>query len=86
MKKDPTLWQTVQLDLVATPDLRSLLALGNSKMVTSVTWSSAGLFYNGSAADGDYSFLETYARLGFNVSTQAIILGSIKQPSAGKMF
>eukprot|EP01050_Picozoa_sp_SAG11_P010060 SAG11_NODE_989_length_6272_cov_18.066256_1_plen_653_part_10 len=66
--QDPTLWQVLQLQLVATPDLRPVLGIGKTKMVTSVTWSSASLFYNGFVHGTAYSFLETYARLGFNTA------------------
>ena len=64
--KDPALWQTVQLELVSTPDLRPVLGVGKTSLITSLTWSSAALFFTGSVDGTDYSFLETFARLGFN--------------------
>jgi hypothetical protein len=63
---DQTLWQTVHLELVVTPDLRPKLGAGKTNLTTSITWSSAGLFYTGAAHGAHYSFLELYARLGFN--------------------
>ena len=65
-ESDPSLWQTLTLELVATPDLRRQLGLGTTKLQTSVTWSDAGLFLTGTTPDGHFDFVETYAKLGFN--------------------
>lgn len=64
---NPSLWQPeLQVTLVATPDLRPLLGWGKTKLMTALTWTDAGLFLNGSSDSGSYSYLETFAKLGFN--------------------
>jgi hypothetical protein len=66
VEADPSKWQRLSIELVATPDLRPLLAWGKTKLMTALTWTDAGLFFNGTTIDGNYSYLETYARFGFN--------------------
>ena len=36
------------------------------RLVTSVTWATAEMLFDGTSPDGTYSFLETYAQLGLN--------------------
>ena len=66
VEADPSKWQMISIELVDMPDLRPLLSWGKTKMMTALTWTDASLFFNGTTADGSYSYLETYARLGFN--------------------
>ena len=72
VQADPSKWQQISVELVALPDLRPLLArwgagsAGGAKLMTALTWTDAGLFFNGTTADGSYSYLETFGRLGFN--------------------
>ena len=66
VEADPSKWQEISIELVALPDLRPLLGWGKTKLMTALTWTDAGLFFNGTTVDGSYSYLETYGRLGFN--------------------
>eukprot|EP01047_Picozoa_sp_COSAG01_P053644 COSAG01_NODE_5773_length_4042_cov_3.081410_1_plen_600_part_00 len=69
VEADPSKWQVLSIELVALPDLRPLLGWhGNeaTTLMTALTWTDAGLFFNGTTTDGSFSYLETYARLGFN--------------------
>eukprot|EP01046_Picozoa_sp_COSAG06_P005602 COSAG06_NODE_251_length_19092_cov_52.770126_15_plen_195_part_00 len=75
--QDPSLWQPpLEVTLVRTPDLRPLLGVGQTKLMTALTWTDSGLFLDSVDAQGpgsgqaasssSYSYLETYSRLGFN--------------------
>ena len=66
VEADPSKWKMISIELVAMPDLRPLLSWGKTKMMTALTWTDASLFFNGTTVDGSFSYLETYARLGFN--------------------
>ena len=77
--QDPSLWQPpLEVTLARTPDLRPLLGVGQTKLMTALTWTDSGLFLDSVDAQGpgsgsgqaasssSYSYLETYSRLGFN--------------------
>eukprot|EP01048_Picozoa_sp_COSAG05_P015252 COSAG05_NODE_1817_length_4029_cov_20.545300_3_plen_227_part_00 len=56
------LFSSAELHCVPTPVMPRL----PSKFITSITWATPEMLFEGSSPDGEFSFLGTYRKLGFN--------------------